>query len=91
MTLPQGWQYGVDPGAVGLRGRALGRIALPAGEALRLEMESGDPGAGGAVHVQYYIDTDAGGWALWLVCRPDELARCEAAVEAIGPEPADES
>jgi hypothetical protein len=83
-TSLEGWRYGIHPRAAGLRVRSLGRIELPLGEAVRLEMV--DPAAPAAdVHVQYLIDTDAGAWALWLSCPADELAGHEAALRAIVP------
>jgi hypothetical protein len=90
-TLPHGWRYGVHPGAAGTRVRSLGRVELPIGEALRLETENVEPGGEDVVHVQYYIDTDAGGWALWLSCARGDLAGYEAAVEALTPPFTDEA
>jgi hypothetical protein len=85
-TLPDGWRLGVYPGATGMQIRSLGRVDLPIGEALRLEMASTDPGDEEVVHVQYYIDTEAGGWALWLSCTLGDLSRREASLEAITPQ-----
>ena len=42
--------------------RSLGRVDLPIGEALRLEMVNADPAEEDIVHVQYYISTEA--WRL---------------------------
>lgn len=83
--LPRQWRYGVHPGAMGLRISSLGRVNLPIGEALRLEMVNADPVRDDGVHLQYYIFTDAGGWALWLSCARADLASLEAALRAIIP------
>jgi len=83
-TLVKGWHLGLHPAAEGLRVRSLGRVELPLGEALRLEME--DPGAGdGVVHVQYSIATDAGPWALWVSCSRADLAAREGTLSEIQP------
>ena len=79
-ALPRQWRYGVHPGAVGMKIVALGRVELPIGEALRLEMASADPGVDDLVHVQLYVATDAGEWALWLSCARADLADLEAAM-----------
>ena len=65
--------------------RSLGRVDLPIGEALRLEMVNADTGGEDVVHVQYYISTDAGGWALWLSCARADLAAREEALHAMIP------
>jgi hypothetical protein len=83
--MPRRWRYGMHPGAVGMRIRSLGRVDLPLGEALRLEMVNADPGGEGVVHIQYYICTEAGGWALWLSCPRADLADREAALHTIPP------
>jgi len=84
-TLPRRWRYGVHPGAVGMQIRSLARVSLPLGEALRLEMVNADPGGEDVVHVQYYISTDAGGWALWLSCARADLADREGALHKMTP------
>ncbi len=84
-TMPRRWRYGMHPGAVGMQIRSLGRVDLPLGEALRLEMVNADPGGEDVVHIQYYICTDAGGWALWLSCARADLAGREAALHKIPP------
>ena len=81
---PGDWHYGLHPHAAGLRVQSLGRIELPLGEAVRLEMVDADAAAGD-VHVQYVIDTDAGAWALWLTCPRRDLAEREAVLGAIAP------
>jgi hypothetical protein len=84
-TPPHRWRYGMHPGAAGLQIRSLGRVELPLGEALRLEMVNAGPGGEDGVHVQYYICTDAGGWALWISCARGDLAGREAALRAMLP------
>ena len=84
-TLLRRWRYGMHPSAAGMQVRSLGRVDLPLGEALRLEMVNADPGGGDVVHVQYYICTEAGGWALWLSCPRADLADREAALHEIAP------
>jgi hypothetical protein len=63
--------------------RSLGRVELPIGEALRLEM--GDDPRADVAHIQYYIWTEAGAWALWLSCARGDLAGREAALREISP------
>lgn len=78
------WRYGIHPRAKGMRVRSLGRVDLALGEALRLEMvdqDETDP----SVHLQYYIVTEVGAWALWLSCPRDDVAAREAALETITP------
>lgn len=79
-TLPRQWRYGVYPDAAGMKIVSLGRIDLPIGEALRLEMVNADPGGEDVVHLQLYIATDAGEWALWLSCARGDLADLEAPI-----------
>ena len=68
-----GWNYGFDPLAAGLVVRSIGRVDHDLGEALRLELAP--PGeAEGLVHLQWYIATSVGPWALWAACRPEEVA-----------------
>lgn len=81
--LLHGWRYGMHPRAAGMQVRALGRVELPLGEALRLELVSDVQGASEMGHVQYYISTDAGPWALWLSCPRTELADREAALQKL--------
>jgi hypothetical protein len=75
----------MHPEAVGLQIVALGRIELPIGEALRLEMVKTGPESEQMVHLQYYVATEAGGWALWLSCPRTEVAALEAALQALAP------
>ena len=84
------WKTGMHPSATGMRVRSLGRVFLPLGEALRLEMT--DDGADGEdlVHLQYYVVTDAGPWAIWLSCAREDLADCEASLRQLTPPFADD-
>lgn len=83
---PRGWRYGMHPMAAGMQVRALGRVELPIGEALRLEMVTPDQGGPGDAHVQYYICTESGGWALWLSGPPADVAAREAALHELVPQ-----
>lgn len=77
-----GWQYGLDPEATALAVRSMERVHHQLGEALRLELA--DPGGSGAeVHVQWFIATRVGAWALWIACPPDEVAAHEADLTAV--------
>jgi len=80
----------MHPRAEGMKIVSLGRVELPLGEALRLEMVA-DPGGDDLVHLQYYISTDAGPWALWLSCSRDDLNRREAALRETTPPFVEES
>jgi len=75
----------MHPKAVGMQIRSLGRLDLPIGEALRLEMIDADAGGEDIVHVQYYISTEAGGWALWFTCAQADVAARDAAIQGITP------
>ncbi len=75
----------MHPHATGLQVRSLGRADLRLGEALRLEMASADPGDQDLVHVQYFIETEAGAWAIWISCPLEELPRHEALLHAFAP------
>ena len=79
----RGWRYGMHPRAVGMQVGALGRVELPIGEALRLELVSDVPGESEMGHIQYYISTDAGPWALWLSCPRAELPDREAVLQKL--------
>ena len=74
------WRYGLHPQARGMQVRSLGRVDLALGEALRLELAEPGSSVGGTVHVQYYIATDAGPWALWLSCPPEDVEAEEKAL-----------
>jgi hypothetical protein len=65
--------------------RSLGRVDLPLGEALRLEMVTAGQGGEDVVHLQYYVATELGPWALWLSCAREDLADREAALLEIAP------
>lgn len=84
------WRYGIHPNATEMRIRSLGRIYLQLGEALRLEMVNAAPDGDELVHLQYYIATELGPWALWLSCPREEVADCEASLREITPPFAEE-
>jgi hypothetical protein len=63
----------------------MGRVHLELGEALRLELSDGEPGGGDTVHLQYYIATDLGAWALWLSCAGDDALESETSLRALTP------
>ena len=79
------WRYGMHPRAAGMQIGSLGRVDLPIGEALRLEMVNAGPGGEDVVHLQYYIATEHGPWALWLSCARADLSDREAALREINP------
>jgi hypothetical protein len=79
------WRNGMHPNATGMRIRSLGRVRLNLGDALRLELETG-PDGDDLVHLQYYIVTDVGPWALWLSCAPEDVADNEASLRELTPE-----
>ncbi len=41
-------------------------------------MASAEPGDQDVAHVQYFIETEAGAWAIWISCPLEELPRHEA-------------
>ena len=84
-TALEGWHVGIHPRVAGLQVRSLERLDVPLGEALRLEMAEGTPDSAEVVHLQYYIVTAAGPWALWISCGRDDVARHEAALARITP------
>jgi hypothetical protein len=79
------WRTGMHPHATEMQIRSLGRVYLQLGEALRLEMASDDPSLVGMAHLQYYIATQLGPWALWLSCPPADVAESEASLQALTP------
>jgi hypothetical protein len=79
----QGWRYGIHPQVAGMRVRSLSRVELPLGEALRLELEGGSPDTSDERHLQYYVTTEAGPWALWLSCSSKELPDREAVLQRL--------
>jgi hypothetical protein len=79
------WRYGLHPNAAEMRIRSLGRVHIRLGEALRLEMASQGSGQEDVVHLQYYIATELGPWALWLSCAPQDVADCEKSLQELAP------
>ncbi len=79
------WRYGIHPNATEMRIRSLGRVHLQLGEALRLEMMNAEPGGDDIVHLQYYIATELGPWALRLSCPREDVADCEASLREVTP------
>jgi hypothetical protein len=79
------WRYGIHPNATEMRITSLGRVHLQLGEALRLEMTSANPGDEDTVHLQYYIATELGPWALWLSCPRQDEADSEATLRDLAP------
>ena len=77
------WRYGMHPQATELRISSLGRVYLQLGEALRLEMASVADDDEDTVHLQYYIATELGPWALWLSCPRADLADGETALQQL--------
>jgi hypothetical protein len=78
------WRYGIHPTAGEMQIQSLARVYLQLGEALRLEMTSTDEGDD-AVHLQYYIATELGPWAIWLSGTREEAADSEASLREITP------
>ncbi len=79
----RGWRYGIHPAATGSQVRSISRVELPLGEALRLEMAGADGSDGVQVYLQYYIDTEAGAWALWMTCAREDVADREAVLHEV--------
>ena len=69
---------------------SLARVHVRLGEALRLEMTDPTPGQEDTVHLQYYIATEMGPWALWLSCARADLDRSETMLRELA-EPSSES
>jgi hypothetical protein len=87
-TTPRRWRYGLHPAAAGSSIASMTRIDLPIGEALRVEMR--DATSDGPTHLQVYIATESGGWAMWASGSPDELAELEGRLPAlVSPTPTD--
>ena len=82
---PRRWRDGLHPNAMGFQILSMGRVQLPLGDALRVEMLDPTRDREDLVHVQYYICSGAGGWALWVSCPRNELAEREATLQAIPP------
>jgi hypothetical protein len=74
-----------------MRIHSLGRVHIQLGEALRLEMMSAGPDGENTVHLQYYIATELGPWALWISCPREEVADNEASLRELTPPFAEES
>jgi hypothetical protein len=85
------WRYGMHPHATDMQIRSLGRVHLQLGEALRLEMTDPGPDSGDVVHLQYYIATELGPWALWLSCPREDVADAEASLHELTPPFAEEA
>jgi hypothetical protein len=85
------WRYGMHPHATEMRIRSLGRVYLQLGEALRLEMTNAGADGEDIVHLQYYIATELGPWALWLSCPREDVADAEASLRDLVPPFAEES
>ena len=83
IPLLQGWRYGIHPRASGMRVLSLSRVELPLGEALRLELETDTQDGPADRHLQYYVVTEAGPWALWLSCPTEELAERESVLQRL--------
>ncbi len=79
------WRYGMHPRASELRISALGRVEVPLGEALRIEMTDADGSQDHIVHLQYYIATELGPWALWVSCARDDEEELEASLRELAP------
>jgi hypothetical protein len=77
------WRYGMHPQATEMRIRSLGRVFLQLGEALRLEMSDVEASGDDTVHLQYYIATELGPWALWLSCAREDVAECETSLQQL--------
>jgi hypothetical protein len=79
------WRYGLHPQAAEMRIRSLTRVTLQLGEALRLEMTNADAPGEDIVHLQYYIATELGTWAVWLSCSRADVADCETSLRELSP------
>jgi hypothetical protein len=85
------WRFGMHPHATEMRILSLGRVHLQLGEALRLEMTNAVPDGEDIVHLQYYIATELGPWALWLSCAREDVADAETSLRELTPPFAKES
>jgi hypothetical protein len=79
------WRNGMHPRATELRIRALGRVRLQLGEALRIETATLDADGDDLVHLQYYIATELGPWAVWLTAPRADVADAGASLQALTP------
>jgi hypothetical protein len=91
VTLPEGWRYGIHEHAEGATIRTIGRVDLELGDALRIELAGSAQADPDLVHLQYFIATDAGGWALWISCPASEVAENETMLAALTALPAESS
>ena len=82
-----GWRTGMHPHATEMRIRSLGRVHIQLGEALRLEMIDAGGGDDDTVHLQYYIATELGPWALWVSCALEDQEELEASIRELAPPP----
>jgi hypothetical protein len=80
----------MHPRATEMRVSSLGRVHLQLGEALRLEMADAAPDGDHLAHLQYYIATELGPWALWLSCPREDVADAEASLRDLAPPFAEE-
>jgi hypothetical protein len=85
------WRYGLHPQATDMRIRSLGRVFLQLGEALRLEMANASSDGDDLVHLQYYIVTELGPWAVWLSCAREDVADAEEALRDLAPPSGDKA
>jgi hypothetical protein len=81
----------MHPRAIGMQIASIGRVYLQLGEALRIEMTDPGPDAGDVVHLQYYIATVLGPWALWLTCARADVDECETSLRELAPPFTDEA
>lgn len=79
------WRYGMHPHATEMRILSLGRVYLQLGEALRLEMSPVSPDGDDDVHLQYYVATELGPWAIWISCPREDVEACEASLRDVTP------
>ena len=60
------WRYGIHPHATEMRIRSLGAFTFSSAKRSASEMVNAAPDGDEPVHLQYYIATELGPWALWL-------------------------
>jgi hypothetical protein len=87
VDLPGRWQYGIHEGAAGATVRSMDRVELELGDALRVEL-TGIGEDEDLVHLQYFIATEMGGWALWTSCPSAEVDEHEQAIATLTAIPA---
>jgi hypothetical protein len=81
----------MHPHATEMQIRSLGRVDLQLGEALRIEMTNAARADEDIVHLQYYIATELGPWALWLSSSRSDAEEAEGALRELAPPLAAES